>query len=221
MTWGMGLPMRLSWVWILIGVALISGCVSADTNSTLSREDVRAGGYRRVLVFLENVSDEERAAAEKSITSAFAATGVQAKSGAVLFRGSKLSEQRKTEIVQRDFDAVLYINVQSRAPSIQVPLAKVDGNVVHIPTPFGDTITRPAENYVIASDGGVYRTVDLQSRAELQDTKSAKVVWASNVNTAAGHTMVSGGRQVVGGTLGQLEEVARQLVTRMRSDQII
>lgn len=193
----------------LLGLWLAS-CASSETRSLVSAADIPSQRYGRVVLFVEHADPQERANLERAILLAFQGTRTAVQNGGELFKGRQVDEKAKARLVQRDFDAVFYVNVlQSGMAEELVPGARHDGQFISI---YGET--KPIDSYVeyfykLKEDGSVYKDVPvLKTNADLQDTKSAKVVWTAE--TVA-----------TGGTLVLFGHAAKNIVDRLKADGVI
>ena len=220
---------------VVLVCALLTACASSETRSIVSKADLPAAAYRRIAVFVEN-ADPARprsspsinvsngqisliipapsgsatdAEIEQKIVSAFKSAGVVATSGPDLFKGQKLSNQAKATLVQKSFDAVLYVNVLTNGMrEEQVVGAWHDGQNISI---YGET--RPLDiydqKYNLKADGTVWSEVPtFQAKCDLQDTKTNKIVWSSETIAT-------------GGTLVLLSSASTQIVEKLKVDGAI
>lgn len=225
----------IRWLGAILSFAFLTACASSETRSIASKSDLQGVKYRKVAVFVEN-SDPARprssprldvsggqialiipapsgsatdAEIEQKIVAAFKDAGVTASIGSAMFKGQKLSNQAKANIIQKNFDAVLYVDVLTNGMREElVRGAAHDGQNISI-----DGETRPLDiydqKYNLKPDGTVWHEVPtFQAKCELQDTKSNKIVWSSE-------TIASGG------TLVLVSRAFTQIVERLRSDGAI
>jgi len=216
---------------------VLTGCADSETRSIVSSSDLSGSKYRRIAVFVEG-SDPAKshlsggvnagngaitlslfiptpsgsapmAEVEQKIVTAIGGTGAKASSGPALFSGQTLSNQAKAAILQKGFDAVLYVAVLTNGMrEEQVADASHNGQFVT----FGAFQPEPIENYGsfdYKPDGTVWHNVPtFQAKCDLQDTKTNKVVWSSE-------TIATGGTAVL------LSRASEQIVAKMRSDGAI
>jgi hypothetical protein len=190
--------------------------VASETRSAVSTQDLRSGKYRNVAIFIEGVGEPERSAAEQSVISTLQAAGLNPASAVTLFaeRGN-LTEQAKANIVQKEFDSVLYWTiVQKGVVEELVPNARSDGRFLISNlgmVNFGEDL--PA-GYTVKPDGSVYRPqLALKTKVDLQDAKTAKQVWTSET--------VSSGNPKVANMNALLGQASQQIVEKMKSDGVI
>jgi hypothetical protein len=226
--------LRRYFIAFFIGFVL-TGCADSETRSIVSSSDLSGNKYRRIAVFVENSDPAKPRASpsfaanngalilfipaptgsstdteiEQKITSALDGAGVKASNGPALFSGQKLNNQAKAAILQKGFDAVLYVAVLTNGMrEEQVAGASHNGQFVK----FANWEPEPIENYAgfdYRPDGTVWHSVPtFQAKCDLQDTKSNKVVWSSE-------TIATGGTAVL------LSRASEQVVAKMRSDGAI
>ena len=215
---------------IVFGVfLLLAGCASSETRSVVSKEDLPGSRYQRLAVFIENLDEGESALAEQVVVSALQGAGIHAVDGPGLLRsrGTKLSEKDKARIVQKEFDAVLYLTVLDKGLAEElVPNAQHDGESITfsnslfgafglVNATFVTNITTPTnERFVLKDDGTVYaRKLVLKTRADLQDTKSAKPIWSSET--------ISSGDAGLSNMNLLFSQAAQQIIEKMRADGVI
>jgi hypothetical protein len=198
------------------------GCTASETRSLASRDDIPSSKYKHVAVFIENLDESERQSAEQMMLPVLQGAGVNAVSGEDFFKAKgALSEKQKAAIAQKEFDAVLYLTVlQNGRTEELVPNAYHNGQAVTyyknlIPSfsvAFSTDIG--ADGFDLRPDGTVYELkLALHTKADLQDTKSAKLVWTSE-------TIASGNEKVT--NLNSLfEQASHQIVEKMRADNAI
>jgi hypothetical protein len=214
---------------------ILSGCADSETRSIVSSSDLAGNKYRRIAVFVENSDPAKPRASpsfhanngafvlfipaptgsstdaeiEQKIVSALDSAGVKASSGPAVFSDQTLNNKAKAIILQKNFDAVLYVTVLTNGMREEpVAGAYFDGqNVVFqtgVVTPL-DQLTRVS----VKADGSVWGQVPtFQAKCDLQDTKTNKVVWSSE-------TIASGGTAVL------LARASDQIVAKMHSDGAI
>jgi hypothetical protein len=219
---------------ILSGL-ILTGCANSETRSIVSTSDLPGSKYRRVAVFVENSDPAKPRASpslhasngslvlfipaptgsstdaeiEQKIVSALGSAGVKANSGPSLFNGQALNDRAKAAILQKGFDAVLYVTVLTNGMKAeQVADASHNGQFVK----FGAFQPEPIGNYLsfdYRPDGTVWHDVPtFQAKCDLQDTKTNKVVWSSE-------TIATGGTAVL------LSRASDQIVEKMRADGAI
>jgi hypothetical protein len=195
---------------------LLAGCASSETRSLVSKDDIPASKYKKLAVFIENLDDAERPAAEQIVCSTLQNAGVNAVSGPDVFKGrGKLSEKVKASIVQKEFDAVLYLTViEKGAVEELVPNAFFDGQMIQYNMGIVTVGHNLTDMYVIHPDGSVYQPMlALKIKVDIQDTKSAKEVWSSE-------TISSGNAKTT--TMPALfTQASNQIVAKMREDSAI
>jgi hypothetical protein len=228
--------LRRYFVAFFIGYVL-TGCADSETRSIVSSSDLSGSRYRRIAVFVEgsdptksrpsagvNASNgaitfslfipapsgsASMAEVEQKMVTALGGAGVKASSGPALFSGQTLGNQAKVAILQKNFDAVLYVTVLTNGMR-EAPVAGAyfDGQnvvyqtgVIH-PLEEGDSVS-------VKADGSVWDQVPtFQAKCDLQDTKTSKVVWSSE-------TIATGGTAVL------LSRASDQIVAKMRNDGAI
>lgn len=202
----------------LLTIALLAGCASSETRSLVSAADLPASRYSRVAVFIENVDEPERAVAEQIVLSALNNAGVKAVSGHDFLRqqAPKLTEQQKARLAQKEFEALLYVTVVERGQGEQrVENAWFDGNMIQFNllgiATVGHNVT---DGYIIKSDGSVYHPMlVLKTQSQLQDTKSAKVVWQGET-ISSGHANASNMNLL-------FTHASQQMIEKMRTDSAV
>jgi hypothetical protein len=201
---------------ILLIAVCVSGCASSETRSIVSKDDIPATKYKKVALFIENLDEPERSAAERTVVSTLQNAGVNAVGGPDVFKGrGALSEQAKANIVQKQFDAVLYLTVEQRGVIEElIPNAFFDGQVIQYNlgiVTVGHNIT---DLHVIKPDGSVYeQKLTLKTKVDLQDAKSAKTVWISET--------ISSGPTKTTNMAALFSQAANQIVAKMREDSTI
>jgi hypothetical protein len=216
---------------------LLAGCADSETRSIVSKTDLLPNGYHKILVFVEdsdptphsgqtpsiNVANGQitlfipeggqsgsAAEIEQKLLSSLGSAGVAASGGSTFFKEQKLTEQAKATEVQKVFDAVLYVTILVNGMREQmVAGASQDGQFISI---YGET--RPIDDYdkmkyTFKEDGTVYQNVPtLQTKSDLQDTKTNKQVWsAETIGT--------------GGTLVLASSVSDQIVKSLHENGAI
>jgi hypothetical protein len=190
--------------------------VASETVSSVSKKDVRPGKYRNIAVFIEGIREPERSAAEQIVILALHNAGLNPTGALALFaeRGS-ITEQAKADVVQREFDAVLYWTfVQKGVVEELVPNARSNGEFVT----FGAGLVKVSHNltgdYIMKPDGSVYvPELALKTKVDVQDAKTAKQVWTAET--------VSSGSPKVATMDTLLGEASRQIVEKMKADELI
>jgi hypothetical protein len=217
--------------------ALVAGCASSETRSAVSTSDLPATKYQRVAVFVEypnpvgptlspgvavangavalTISGPSGSATdaeiEQKIVAALKSVGIDSSTGLALFQGQKLSDQAKASIIQKNFDAVLYVTVLTNGMRERPePGAYFDGrNVVYstgVVVPIGQA---QGAGISVKADGSVWGQVPtFQAKCDLQDTKTNKIVWSSETIAT-------------GGTLVLLSQASDQIVRQLRADGAI
>ncbi|MGA7862106.1 MAG: hypothetical protein WCB19_09680 [Thermoplasmata archaeon] len=212
----------------LLGSALASCVTTSDSQTAVSAADIPASKYKQVAVFIENVSEAEHASADAVVVSTLQGLGVNAVSGDSLFNehNGNLSDAAKVRILkERSIDALLYIKVQSSNEQL-ITNARFDGQFVYLTHDDGtvDTITPQAGGFTIKPDGRVYQSSPmLVTRAELQDVKSAKLVWTADTVTYPQYQVAWLGMNFSGGATASslFQEAAKEIVGKMRSASAI
>jgi hypothetical protein len=217
-------------------VCLLAACADSETRSTVSKNDLPATKYHRIAIFVENPNpmtpqpspslnvgngqisliipavsgSATDAEIEQKVLSALEKAGVVASSGSTLFKGQTLSNQAKVSIIQKGFDAVLYVAVLTNGMREErVAGAAHDGQFISF---YGQS--QPIDNYILSSfelkqDGSVWHNVPtFQAKCDLQDTKTNKIVWSSETIAT-------------GGTLVLLSHASDQIVGQLRADGAI
>jgi hypothetical protein len=152
----------------VVGI-LLAGCAASETRSIVSKSDLPANRYKKIAVFIEDQNPKsssnavnmavgpivipihtpsgsaQTAEIEQKVVSALRSAGVDARNGPALFNGQKLNERDKAGIVQKNFDAVLYVNILVNGMTEEL----VD-NAWH----DGSFITIAGETNEIRSQGG-------------------------------------------------------------------
>jgi hypothetical protein len=203
----------------LFFVLLLAGCAGAvsETRSLVSKNDLSASKYHRVAVFIENLGDSERAAAEQIVVSTLQNVGVNAANGPDVLDGrGALTENEKASIVQREFDAVLYMAVLEKGVVEElVPGASHNNGYVvfhrDIVPGFGASFATDigTDGYILKPDGSVYKPIlALKIKVDLQDTKTAKEVWTSET-IASGDAKDSSMNDMFGRATQQITEKMR------------
>lgn len=230
--------MRISLVWsALATMALVlASCASSETRSLVSKSDLPTTRYHKIVVFLEEPNptapstpasagfangqlvitlpsdgpSASRAEMEQKILAALTDSGIAAKSGSALFKGKRISAQEKARVVQKEFDAILYVTILANGMRERlVEGAFHDGRMISIHGEVKEIDVYVNNAYELKADGTVYERVPtLHIKAELQDTKTAKLVWASETIAT-------------GGTLVLADKAIKQIAEKMRADGAI
>ena len=182
----------------------------------MSKGDIPASKYKKLAIFIENLDDAERPAAEQIVEATLQNAGVNAVSGPDVFKGrGKLSEKAKASIVQNEFDAVLYLTVVEKGVVEEpVPNAFFDGQMIQYNLGIVTVGHNLTDMYVIHPDGSVYQpTLALKLKVDIQDTKSAKEVWSSET--------ISSGNAKTTTMPGLFTQASNQIVAKMREDSAI
>ena len=170
--------------------------------------NVQNGAISLVISTNASATDEE---IERKIVSALGNAGIQASGGPTLFSGQTLSGRAKAAILQKGFDAVLYVSIVTNGRlTTLIEGASHDGQYLYRvgtdPEPINDTIVGMFD---LKPDGSVWRDVPtFHAKCDLQDTKTNKIVWSSETITT-------------GGSLVVLSRASDQIVEKMRSDGAI
>jgi len=207
------LPKRF---FIIVFALLLAGCAASETRSLVSTDDIPASKYKKLAVFIENLDDAERPGAEQIVRATLQNAGVNAVSGSDVFKGrGKLSEKAKASIVQKEFDAVLYLTVVEKGMVEElIPNAFFDGQMVQYNLGIMTVGHNLTDLHVIKPDGSVYeQKLTLKTKVDLQDTKSAKAVWASET--------ISSGPTKTTNMAGLFNQATNQIVAKMREDSAI
>lgn len=209
-------------VFIVAFALLLAGCAASETSSLVSKDDIPAGKYKKIAVFIENLNESEQTAAEKIVVSTFQNSGVNATSGSAVFTGrGKLSEKAKAAIVQNEFDAVLYLKMVEKGVTEEVvsgashnggmivfQKAIIPGFNASFATDIG------TDGYILKPDGSVYQPMlALKTKADLQDTKSAKQVWEAETIASVNAKFSS--------MESLFTQASNQIVEKMRADGAI
>jgi hypothetical protein len=201
---------------ILLAACCLLGCASSETRSVVSKDDIPVSKYKKVALFIENLDEADRSAAEKTVVSTLQNAGVNAVSGSDVFKGrGELSEKAKASIVQKQFDAVLYLTVEQRGIIEElIPNAFFDGQMIQYNLGILTVGHDMTDLHVIRSDGSVYeQKLTLKTKVDLQDTKSAKTVWISET--------ISSGSTKTTNMATLFNQAANQIVAKMREDSTI
>lgn len=223
--------LKCSTLVLAIIVLLLGGCGTIVPGSTHSETrslvaDLPAEHYRSIAVFVENFDEIDRLPAEQAIIGSLGSFGVRAVSGPALFEGRHLDDQSKAKLVQKDFDAVLYVSTGGKVASEQKMenLVYNGQDVIYV---AGGIPWYPlkTQHYIIKADGSVYKPVIANKlKSDLQDTKTNIQVWSSE-------TIVTGDADQYGNPSGMtgtpvdystmLLDAAKQIAIKMREDHVI
>lgn len=201
---------------ILLFAFCLLGCASSETRSVVSKDDIPASKYRKVALFIENLDEADRSAAEKIVVTTLQNAGVSTVSGPDVFKGrTGLSEKAKASIVQKQFDAVIYLTVEQRGVIEElIPNAFFDGQMIQHNLGILTVGHDMTDLHVIKPDGSVYeQKLTLKTKVDLQDTKSAKTVWISET--------ISSGPTKTTSMAALFNQAANQIVAKMREDSAI
>ena len=197
-------------------IAMILAACSSETRSLVSSADIPVAKYNQVALFIEHIDSSLRTDAEEAAVSAFRNAGIQVVDGnRFLSEQSVSTEKAKASVVQKQFDAVLYITIlQSGKTEVQKQGAHFDGQAIRFQdNPLIAVCGEALQDYIIKPDGSVYRSLlALKTKAELQDTKSAKLVWTSET---VGYDAFSNV------TSRLFRHAVDQIIEKMRSDKAI
>ncbi|RXH12333.1 hypothetical protein EAS56_17650 [Bradyrhizobium guangzhouense] len=208
-------------------LALLAGslcaCTSSATISNVSAADIPADKYRKIAVFVEKLSDAERPVAEEIFVSKLQRAGLEAESATKIFGGTTSSEKEKEQLIQSQFDSVIYLAVDKEIFEEAMPNSRHDDRSITLSSdpsqrivnmitlPITDATTK---EYVLRSDGSVAKPVlKLTVKSDLQDTKTAKLVWTAESNSS-GHP----GRVNV---VQLFTQISDQIIEKMHADHAI
>ncbi len=216
------------YIFIIAGLLLV-GCSSIETRSIVSGADIPASKYSRLALFVENLDETERLNAEQMILPVLKRAGVAAIIGPDIFKGraNKLSEKEKASLVQKEFDAVLYVSILDKGVVEElVPNAQHNGQTITFlnSQPLGlinfnssliiGVDQNTSKMYVLKQDGSVYQLMlALKTRADLQDTQTNKQVWTAET--------VASGKQTLTNMSQLFTQASQQIVEKMRADGAI
>ena len=226
--------LRRYFIFFFIGFVL-TGCADSETRSIVSSE-LPLGKYHRIAVFIENSNPAQPRGSpsiqasngaffliipspnpsstgteiEQKIVAALDTQGVKAGSGPAMFGGRSLSDEAKANIIQKNFDAVLYVTVLTNGYTEErVAGASHNGQLIQFAGLSPEPITEYHDKLILKPDGTVWHNVPtFQAKCDLQDTRTNKVVWSSE-------TIATGGTLVV------LSRAADQIVSKLRTDGVI
>lgn len=218
-------------------MCLLAACADSETRSIVSKSDLPATRYQRIAVFVEDSNpvgptpspglavsngaisffipapsgSATDAEIEQKIVSGLKSAGIVASSGPALFTGQTLSDQAKASIIQKGFDAVLYVIVLTNGMREQpVSDASCDGQNVSFSN--GDSYSvayAEGSGFSCKGDGSVWHNIPtFQAKCDLQDAKTNKIVWSSETIAT-------------GGTLVLLSRASDQIIEKLRSDGAI
>ena len=202
---------------VILGLSLV-GCASSETRSLVNKDDLPASKYKNVAIFIENLEEAERLGAEQIVLSALQNSGINAVSGQETLkrRGAALTENAKAALIQKQFDAVMYVRVAQKGQIEElIPNAYFDGQMVQINVlgiaTVGHNLT---DLYIIKPDGSVYQSmVVLKTVADFQDTKTAKQIWTSET--------ISSGNARGTNMAALFTQASRQIVEKLRADNVM
>lgn len=196
---------------------LLAGCVTAETRSIVSPQDLPQSRYRKLAIFVEGLTEAEQFAGEGVLVAGLRNKGINAIASYDLFMGQgELTPAEKGDLVRKqDCDGVLYVSISHRAVEEQIiENAWFDGGLIRYrlgPLSYGHSFT---DGYIIKSDGRVAKSVMvLGTKSELQDTTTAKTVWEA-VTSASGDPRTSSVTKL-------FQEASQQMVDKMRKDRAI
>ena len=217
---------------------LLAGCAESETRSIVSKSDLPAHKYQKIAVFVEEPGSSPRSSRttgpsvnigngqisffiptggttasateiEQKVLSALGSAGVVASSGPSVFKQQNLSDQAKALIIQKEFQAVLYVTVEHGMSEENRTPASHDGTNVTFDNGEVKPISELSDAYKLKPDGSVYYVYPVvKMKSDLQDTKTNKLVWSAE-------TIASGG------TLVLSSKASEELVGKMRADGAI
>jgi hypothetical protein len=137
---------------------LLTGCAVSETRSIVDKEHLPATRYQKVALFIEGVDEPERTAAEQIVLSTFQSAGLNTESALAFFaKRGQLSDQAKASIIQKQFDAVLYLKVVQKGIAEElVPNARSDGQYIVYKLGIVNFGAEIPEGLIIKPDGSVY-----------------------------------------------------------------
>jgi len=151
------------------------------------------------------------------VIAALQKAGGNAESGANIFaRRGMLTEQAKAKVVQKEFDAVIYLTVLEKGIFAEiVPNAWSDGQTItYSMLGLLEVSHNVTDLYVVRSDGTVYQQMlTLKMKVDLQDTKTAKQVWTSET-VSSGNVRLTNMDVLFG-------EASQQITEKMKTDNAI
>ena len=201
---------------IFVLAGFLAGCAVSETRSIVSKGDLPSSKYRKIALFIEGMPEPERSAAEQIVISALQKAGINVASGTALFASRRqLTEEAKANIVQKEFDALLYFTVVQKGMAEElVPNTRSDGRFLIRNLGIVNYGEELPDGYIVKPDGSVYQPqLGLKTKVDFQDAKTAKQVWASE-------TVSSGNPKVV--TMDTLfGQASQQIVEKMKSDDLI
>jgi len=209
----------------MLGLSLASCVTASDSQTAVSAPDIPSSKYRQVAIFVENLGEAERSSAEQIMASAMQGSGANAVPGSALYSGQngKLSDAAKVRIIrERGVDALLYIKVQP-ANEIRINNARYDGQAVLLINDDGSVFAQSPAGYIIKPDGVYQRNAMLVTKAELQDVKSAKLVWTADTVTYPQYSLLVIGIPIGGGSSAEslFPVAAKEIVSKMRTASAI
>jgi len=208
---------------LLLNACAAAESVGVETRSIVSAADLPGSRYRNIVVFVQDANENVKADAERVVALALHDAGANAQPEAVVFKNATLTAQQKAQTVQREFDAVLYVNI-GQSGSAQQPLNNVkhDAEYVYYVNQIGvATFTRAtaisddtSKSLILEPDGSVDQAMlALDVEADLQDAKSAKGVWTSQTIASAPINLTD-----MASLFGQ---AAQKIVLKMKADGVI
>jgi hypothetical protein len=205
---------------------LLGGCAAAETRSIVDTASLPSKQYRSIAIFLENFDEADRPLAEAAIQNSFQTFSIRVASGVALFEGRQLDDPAKAKLIQKDFDAVLYVRTSEKGITEQrmENLVFNGEDVIYVAggIPWYSLKT---DHYIIKPDGSVYKPIiAAKLKSDLQDTKTNLQVWSSE-------TIVTGDADKFGNPGGvsglpvdystMLVTASKQIVEKMHGDHII
>jgi hypothetical protein len=191
------------------------GCAQSETRSVASSADIPASRYKKVVLFIENLDDRERPAAEAMISKTLTDAGVNVAASSEVFDAKLDPNSQGQRIRKAGFDAALFVKVAQKGIfEEQIENAYFDGQMIQMNMGLITVGHNVTEFYSIRPDGSVYQPMlVLKTQSELQDVKSGKQVWAGET-IASGHARTTNMSVV-------FAQAAKQIVEKMRADQAI
>lgn len=204
--------------------SIVPGSMHSETRSLVA--DLPAEKYQSIAVFVENFEEIDRMAAEQAIISSLESLGIRAVSGPTLFEGQHRDDQSKAKLVQKDFDAVLYVSTSEKGIT-EKKMENLIYNGQDVIYVAGGIPWYPLKkrHFIIKPDGSVYKPViAAKLTSDLQDTKTNIRVWSSE-------TIVMGDADQYGNPGGMtgapvdystmLLVATKQIAAKMREDHVI
>lgn len=209
--------MRARNLLIFLCAVVLTGCAASETRSVVSKDELPASKHRKVALFIEKLNQPESQATEQIVIAALQKAGGNAESGANIFaRRGMLTEQAKAKVVQKEFDAVIYLTVLEKGIFAEiVPNAWSDGQTItYSMLGLLEVSHNVTDLYVVRSDGTVYQQMlTLKMKVDLQDTKTAKQVWTSET-VSSGNVRLTNMDVLFG-------EASQQITEKMKTDNAI